>query len=145
MTRDVLAYVTCALWSTNDESDESGGEPMDKKYSAEDLAPSALARLEADVREFLEACDAAGYDYAARSDANLKGALNPKYSTDEYAVHDLWLTRNGHGAGFWDGDWAEPFATWADEYAERAGSRDLYVGDDGRIYVAGFETYGDAS
>jgi|TARA_R110000744_G_scaffold366338_1_gene475354 hypothetical protein len=19
--------------------------------------------------------------------------------------HDFWLTRNGHGAGFWDGDW----------------------------------------
>jgi len=21
------------------------------------------------------------------------------------AAHDFWLTRNGHGAGFWDGDW----------------------------------------
>ena len=21
------------------------------------------------------------------------------------AGHDFWLTRNGHGAGFWDGDW----------------------------------------
>lgn len=23
------------------------------------------------------------------------------------AGHDLWLTRNGHGAGFWDGDWRD--------------------------------------
>jgi hypothetical protein len=23
------------------------------------------------------------------------------------AGHDFWLTRNGHGAGFWDGDWPE--------------------------------------
>ena len=23
----------------------------------------------------------------------------------ERAAHDFWLTRNGHGAGFWDGDW----------------------------------------
>jgi hypothetical protein len=23
----------------------------------------------------------------------------------EQAGHDFWLTRNGHGAGFWDGDW----------------------------------------
>lgn len=23
----------------------------------------------------------------------------------ERAGHDFWLTRNGHGAGFWDGDW----------------------------------------
>ncbi len=21
------------------------------------------------------------------------------------AAHDFWFTRNGHGAGFWDGDW----------------------------------------
>ncbi len=24
-----------------------------------------------------------------------------------HAGHDFWLTRNGHGAGFWDGDWPE--------------------------------------
>jgi hypothetical protein len=144
MNRDVLAYVTCALWSTNDESDESGGDPMDKNYSADDLAPSALARLTADVREFLEACDAAGYDYAARSEA-CEECRTEDGNTDAQALHDLWLTRNGHGSGFGDGDWSEPFAAWADEYAERAGSRDLYVGDDGRIYVAGFETCGDAS
>lgn len=22
-----------------------------------------------------------------------------------HAGHDFWLTRNGHGSGFWDGDW----------------------------------------
>jgi hypothetical protein len=25
--------------------------------------------------------------------------------TPTQAGHDFWLTRNGHGAGFWDGDW----------------------------------------
>lgn len=25
----------------------------------------------------------------------------------EQAGHDFWLTRNGHGAGFWDGDWKD--------------------------------------
>jgi len=25
----------------------------------------------------------------------------------ERAGHDFWLTRNGHGAGFWDGDYEE--------------------------------------
>jgi hypothetical protein len=142
MNRDVLAYVTCALWSTNDESDESGGEPMDKNYSAADLAPSARARLTADVREFLAACTAAGYDQAARSEAC--ESYGPDCdSADERAAHDLWLNRNGHGAGFGDGDWAEPFATWARDYAHAAGERDLYVGDDGRIYVAGFEDWSE--
>lgn len=26
---------------------------------------------------------------------------------DDHAGHDFWLTRNGHGAGFWDGDYEE--------------------------------------
>ena len=25
----------------------------------------------------------------------------------DLAGHDFWLTRNGHGAGFWDGDYPE--------------------------------------
>lgn len=29
--------------------------------------------------------------------------FNPENAAQ--AGHDFWLTRNGHGAGFWDGDW----------------------------------------
>lgn len=31
------------------------------------------------------------------------------------AGHDFWLNRNGHGSGFWDGDWSEPAATILDQ------------------------------
>lgn len=30
----------------------------------------------------------------------------------DYAAHDFILTCNGHGAGFWDGDWHDP---WGDK------------------------------
>jgi len=30
-----------------------------------------------------------------------------EYPIEAQAGHDFWLTRNGHGAGFWDGDWPE--------------------------------------
>jgi hypothetical protein len=49
------------------------------------------------------------------------------------AGHDFWLTRNGHGAGFWDrglGDVGDRLTDAAHVY----GSVDLYVGDDGLIY-----------
>ena len=45
-----------------------------------------------------------------------------------------WLTRNGHGAGFWDGDWPEPVASRLTKSAKRFGSFDLYVGDDGKVH-----------
>lgn len=37
------------------------------------------------------------------------------------AGHDLWLTRNGHGAGFWDGYWPEDESRRATDYCKRLG------------------------
>jgi len=47
--------------------------------------------------------------------------------------HDLWLTRNLHGAGYWDrgtGDVGNRLTA----AAEKFGEYDLYIGDDGKIY-----------
>ncbi len=49
--------------------------------------------------------------------------------------HDFWLTRNGHGAGFWDGDWDEPYGHMLDMGAKAYGEFQTYFGDDGLIYV----------
>jgi len=53
------------------------------------------------------------------------------------AGHDFWLTRNGHGAGFWDGDWLEPAASALDAYSSKAGPVSVYVRDDGLLYQMG--------
>jgi len=43
--------------------------------------------------------------------------------------HDFWLTRNGHGAGFWDRGYKEPIAKKLTELCKKAG--EYYVfGDD---------------
>ena len=50
------------------------------------------------------------------------------------AGHDFWLTRNGHGAGFWDrglGERGDRLTNAAHVY----GACDLYLGDDGFVYV----------
>lgn len=51
------------------------------------------------------------------------------------AGHDFWLTRNGHGAGFWDGDWPKPYAKILTDGAVAYGEFEVYLGDDGLIYV----------
>lgn len=122
------AYIECALWASNDESDpETGGEPLDKNYDPTDIAPEALVTIIEDCRAFQEAnmeLLAQWYDICGE--------------TLERAGHDFWLTRNGHGAGFWD-RWASgtPQGKIGDRLAEIAHvyrSCDLYVGDDGLIY-----------
>lgn len=126
MDKFTRAYIETALWASNDESTPQGGEPLDRNYTPEDIAPETLAAMQADCARF-QAENAA--DLAA-------GPLRygPDYGPDGRAGHDLFLTRCGHGAGYWAGDWAEPAATRLTEAAERFGEFNLYVGDDGQVH-----------
>jgi hypothetical protein len=122
-------YLVTALWSSADESDpETGGLPMDENYELDDLAPEAIEQAIKDCAAFLAKCGNALCD----------GVLirNTSGSTPEQmAGHDFWLTRNGHGAGFGDGDWADPLDDMLRDIAKGFRQVDLYVGDDGRIYA----------
>jgi len=133
LTPELLSYVEAALWSSNDESTPAGGEPMDSNYSLSDLAPETLQRMAKDVAEF-QAANLA--DIEAGCDRS------GEHSVYEMAAHDFWLTRNGHGAGFWDGDWMDADSDTPEARGERLseaarafGQFDLYVGDDGQIYA----------
>jgi hypothetical protein len=58
-----------------------------------------------------------------------------EYSELEQAGHDFWLTRNLHGAGFWDGDWPE-VGDKLTAISEQFGELWAYLGDDGLIYLS---------
>ena len=47
-------------------------------------------------------------------------------------VHDFWLTRNGHGAGFWAGDYGN--GEVLTEIAHAFGNVETYEGDDHLLY-----------
>jgi hypothetical protein len=113
------SYLGTALWSSNDESDESGGEPLDRNYDISDISDEAKRKSRRDVVDFI------------RKARRLLTDVSPNM-----AGHDFWLTRNGHGAGFWDGDYPEPIGEKLTEISETFGEAWMYVGDDGEIYVA---------
>jgi hypothetical protein len=117
------AYIEAALWSSTDESTPQGGEPLDANYDITDIAPEALARMQADCAAFQAVNEADIYDYDAGKNAELAG-------------HDFWLTRNHHGAGFWDGDWQEEIGKRLTASAHAFGECNLYIGDDGKVYAA---------
>lgn len=112
------AYLVCLLWSSNDESDDSGGEPLDANYTISDLAPEALAKCVADCAAFR----AAHADDLADLD-------------DAQCGHDLWLTRNRHGAGFWDRGYPDGIGERLTEGAHALGEVYAYVGDDGQVWL----------
>jgi hypothetical protein len=49
--------------------------------------------------------------------------------------HDLWLTRNGHGVGFWDRGLGDRGDTLS-EICRAMGEVDTYVGDDDELHLS---------
>ena len=84
-------YLVTALWSSTDESREDGGDPIDANYGIEDIDAATVEAAQADCDRFRE----------------LAGKMLNESDDPTAGAHDFWLTRNGHGAGFWDGDWPE--------------------------------------
>lgn len=100
-------YRACAIWTTLDED----GESCDHC----DLSNEAESELADDMIRFLHSLP-----------RDLVTAYPGEFSQ---FGHDFWLTRNGHGAGFWDrghGSIGDALTKWA----EVEGTRDTYLNED---------------
>lgn len=109
-------YLHTALWSSTCDTGifASNSSFEHENYDASDISQGLRDQSEIDLKAFIVTAG----DLLADTDIN--------------AGHDFWLTRNGHGAGFWDGDYTngDQLTTLCKPY----GVIDLYVGDDGLIY-----------
>lgn len=115
ISKMVNQYVVTMLWSS---TADNLGRPLDHDYSIEDLAPETLQKCVDDCNQFLA----------------LAGAITNGLDLEDLG-HDFWLTRNGHGAGFWDGDYEKAIGLALTQIAESFSALDAYVGDDGKIYL----------
>lgn len=123
MLKIITACIVCALWSSND-----GDDSLDTSYDIGDLAPSTREAFRTIVQTFVDTHAPDCQEWITR------------YG-EESLGHDLWLTAQGHGAGFWDrgaGELGERLS----EAARLSGfaGADLYAGDDGLIYLSGWKT-----
>ncbi len=125
-------YIDAMLFSSNDESDDSGGEPLDRKYSSSDIASDSKRKMRGDVVKFLRANKKAISEYVEHREHN-----SNEGSVWEYLGHDLWFTQNGHGVGFWDRDYGgrDDIGERLTNACKKLGERYPYVGDDGKVHI----------
>ena len=107
-------YIECLLWSSYHEEDKLEGEHSP---------------------EFTKQCEDDWSAFSQRADAILE-----RYEIDvncEQVGHDFALTRNRHGAGFWDREemYGEECSKLLTLLALRFGEITPYTGDDGLIYI----------
>lgn len=116
-------YVEAALWTETfkRDSDESY---MDENFDIEDIEQGTIEQMVKDCNAFYEqnardiiwACDNASFTYDRGN-----------------AGHDFWLTRNGHGTGYWSRELGQ-VGLRLTENAKSFGQVHLELGDNGRIY-----------
>lgn len=117
------AFLEAALWASYDDNEQE----LDKNYSVDDFDPASLEQMKDDAAAFLEM----NYDLLERA------SRFDQKTFREMGV-DFWLTMNGHGAGFWDGDYPQTGDEITAVIKKDWPEQDLYVGDDDRIYVSSF-------
>jgi hypothetical protein len=109
-------YIGTALWSSIGDDEK----PLDGNYDEEDISDEALEEMKDDCIDFISQADQ--IDGFEDLDMAMCG-------------HDFWLTRERHGAGFWDGDYEETMGQKLTDLSHGFGSCYIYLGDDGKLYV----------
>jgi hypothetical protein len=123
----LVQLVRTLLWSSiwDDEN-------LDEKYSINQVDSACLAKLEREFQEFVEAATSAIKEKRGYC-KDLVKYFHGK--TDCYQLeHDYILTRNHHGAGFWDGDWDKSIGEILTSATRFQPEIEAYVGDDGFVY-----------
>lgn len=104
-------YLYAALWT----------EDLDSEKDTDDFAPESVDQAREDITFFLKVV----------SEALPEDALSEW--SDEQIGHDLWLTRNRHGAGFWDRDLG--YNTELTDTAQNMGEKYAYISDNGLVAI----------
>ncbi len=143
-----LGYIEAAMWTlldtfyacedcefTTRDSEENtrhcpecGGRMRERTESCDhlglhDIAEETLAKAREDCAAF-----------QAANRIELAEASGEQDRDDAHHGHDFWLTRCGHGVGFWDRGYSERVSTALTNAAHAEGNVDWYLGDDGKVY-----------
>lgn len=90
VSKSLPQYFETMLWSS---TDMDSGEPLDKEYDVKDISKELKDSSKKDLLSFAEYCE-----------KNCAKELEEYLEEEGYESfgHDVWLSRNGHGAGFFD-------------------------------------------
>lgn len=129
-------YLIALLWTMGQQDDDVPENPGDSLSIHCDLGEGVRAVAERDCAAFVAAC---GSFFNAAMSRTGYGSHPDAGSPEASFGHDFALTRNGHGAGFWDraelradglGDKLSALCGFRTQFEEN----NLYLGDDGKVY-----------
>ncbi len=103
-------YITCAMWSSTDDN----GDTLETNHSPDKIDDTTMLDIVIDCWTFVK---------------NNQHLIEDNMTWSQ-AGHDFWLTRNGHGTGYWArglGEVGEQLSTACESFSEV----DLFILNDG--------------
>lgn len=125
-------FIHCLLWS---ETDSNTDTPLDQDYNEADVSAESRTLITRDCSMFLHLADT-----LIRQSIGIGDYIG--VNVWEYSAHDFCLTRNGHGAGFWDrnlGELGKQLTAISKQFVEMA----AFVNDQGEIEVLDYGRRGN--
>ena len=131
MNPTLIALAETVLFSECDNH----SVPLDANYTIKSFDEESLNRLYVEYQQFISVVEekitaAVGENWDCIDD--FYDLAQPAINQTEY---DYILTRNHHGAGFWDGDWSSEVSQILTDAAQSQSEFTAYVDDYGRIYL----------
>jgi hypothetical protein len=141
---ELSGYIDAILFTEDNEE----GEPLERNYDSGDFDRLTKKAMVKDIEKFMK--EVVSYIEFMMKRANLPSEQEAWQEVfykvaeevdEDFAYQigiDFWLTRNGHGTGFWDQEkfYGELLATTLNDICKK-NFKELYsyVGEDGLIYV----------
>lgn len=96
--------------------------PLDDHFEYSDFTEEALRKAETEVTAWFKYLEDKGlYDLAR------------EYAGDNVIAHDFWLTRNGHGCGYWDGDYGDKLGEILDKACKSHCNQHVCITEEGKL------------
>ena len=127
----LLALTQTLLFTETDDN----GKSLDKSYSPSDFASDSLEKLYKEYEVFLSDVEGKITEKVGSNWSCIDDFYDIAHPTENQTEHDYILTRNHHGAGFWDGDWNSEISDILTKSAQKQSEIHAYVGDDGKIHL----------
>jgi len=132
--KSAIMFTECEPGTDAESHDPENESALHGDISDSDFSDEMDSRIERDCAAFyienLATLDSL-WEYVRENDVYIQGGLYGPYE----AGIDFWLTRNGHGAGFWDrglGELGDTLSAACDAFGEVC----AYLGDDSRVHTS---------
>lgn len=133
-----VQYLETALWAStimlpvSEEDLVDGCMDVDEDHPLYGVSEDGAFDEQFDLSNFTEETVRAAVADCAKFQSDNADDLCDE--DDRHAGHNFWLTRNGHGAGFWDGDYEEEKGKRLSATSEACGELHIWIDEAGSLH-----------